>query len=247
MLVNNYFFLFKNSKKVVVVTGASSGIGKALVTRFAKDRDYKVDGAARNASLTGLRPEGCTFVQMDPAASQSVEDAFGQILSSERKIDLLINNAAYMVLGSVESIDPDSQLLDMLNVNVVGYVRAARAVIPSMRKSGKGRIINISSTQAFEPRGLQESYSSTRAAIESLSLGQSSYLKDYGIDVLVYEPGATRTNVVRSSKTGQHSILGDKTQNYMPAFVDMLDKRIAGGMPAEDVATDVLSRKAGES
>ena len=211
-----------------------------MVARFARDRDYKVYGTARNANLTGLRPEGYTFVRMDPAVSQSVDDAFDQILKSEGKIDLLINNAAYMVLGSIESIDPDSQLLDMFNVNVVGYVRTTRAVIPSMRKSGKGRIINISSTQAFEPRGLQESYSATRSAVESLSLGQASYLKDYGIDVLVYEPGATRTNVVRSSRAGLHSVPGDKTQSYMSAFVDMLDKRIADGMPSEDVAADIF-------
>lgn len=227
-------------RQVVVVTGASSGIGKALVTRFAREEGYKVYGTTRNASLTGLRPEGYTLVRMDPANTQSVDNAFDQIFKSEGKVDLLINNAAFMVLGSVESIDPDSQLLDMFNVNVVGYVRATRAVIPTMRRSGKGRIINISSTQAFEPRGLQESYSATRSAVEALSLGQASYLKDYGIDVLVYEPGATRTNVVRSSKSGIHFVPGDKTLRYMPAFTDMLDKRIADGMPADEVAGDIF-------
>ena len=240
-LIVPFLVFAEERQRVLVVTGASSGIGKALVTRFAKERDYKVYGTTRNASLTGLRPEGYTLVQMDPAITSSVENAFAQILKSEEKVDLLINNAAYMVLGSVESIDPDSQLLDMFNVNVVGYVRATRAVIPAMRRSGKGRIINISSTQAFEPRGLQESYSATRAAIESLSLGQASYLKDYGIDVLVYEPGATRTNVVLSSKTGLHSVSGDKTQNYMPVFVEVLGKRIAEGMPADMVAEDIFS------
>ena len=229
-----------DSGQVVIVTGASSGIGKALVTRFAREQGYKVYGTTRHAELTGLRPEGYTLVQMDPAVTRSVSDAISQIIRVEGKVDLLINNAAYMVLGSVESIDPDSQLLDMFNVNVVGYVRTTRAVIPAMRKSGKGRIINISSTQAFEPRGLQESYSATRSAVETLSLGQASYLKDDGIDVLVYEPGATQTNVVRSSGTGIHSVPGDKTQKYMPAFMDMLDKRIAAGLPARDVAEDVV-------
>lgn len=69
----------------------------------------------------------------------------------------------------------------------------------------------------------------------------TSYLKEYGIDVLVYEPGATRTSVVRSSKTGVHTVPGDKTQQYMPTFMDMLDKRMADGMPAEDVAEDIFN------
>ena len=245
-LVVSFSVVAGEARQVVVVTGASSGIGKALVTRFAKDKEYRVYGTTRSASLTGLTSGGYTLVQMDPAITESVDAAITQIIRAEGRVDLLINNAAYMVLGSVESIDPDTQLLDMLNVNVVGYVRTTRQVVPSMRKTGKGRIINISSTQAFEPRGLQESYSATRSAVESLSLGQASYLKDYGVDVLVYEPGATRTNVVRSSKSGVHSVPGDKTQQYMPAFVDMLDKRIAGGMPAEDVAEDIfhLSKQA---
>ncbi len=227
------------AKKVVVITGASSGIGKALVTRFAQDSNNLVYGTTRNPRLVGKQSGGYILIEMNPGSTESVERAVNKVLAKEQRIDLLINNAGYMVLGSVESINPDDQLLDMFNVNVVGYVRTTRAVIPSMRKAGQGIIINISSTQAFEPRGLQESYAATRSAIETLSLGQASYLKKYGIKILVFEPGATSTNIMQNAKQGRHKIPGDSTRQYMSAFMDMLDKRISNGLSPGQVANRI--------
>ena len=90
LLIIPFVVFAEDGRRVVVVTGASSGIGKALVTRFAKERDYKVYGTTRNAGLTGLRPEGYTLVQMDPAITRSVDDAFSQILKAEKRVDLLL-------------------------------------------------------------------------------------------------------------------------------------------------------------
>ena len=244
VLLFSFPLLAQEGRPVVLVTGASSGIGKALVERFAKEGGYKVYGATRQSNLVGAAA-GYELIQMDPGVTSSVEKAVAAIDKTEQRLDLLINVAGLMVLGSVESIDPDDQLLPMFNVNVVGYARTTRAVVPIMRRNGGGRIINISSIQALEPRGLQESYSATRAAIEALSLGQSSYLKDDGIDVLVYEPGATRTGLMRFSPMGKHRVVGDKTEHYLPQFVDMLDKRLASGMSPDVVADQIyhLSRK----
>ncbi|AMO57625.1 SDR family NAD(P)-dependent oxidoreductase [Endozoicomonas montiporae] len=232
-----------DSVKVVVVTGASSGIGKSLVEVLAADKAYKVYGTTRQADLVGDY-KGYSLVRMDPASTESVNVAMKAIGDRESKIDVLVNNAAYMVLGSVESVDPD-QLLDMLNVNVVGYARATRAVLPYMRQQKSGLVVNMSSSQAFEPRGLMESYSATRSAIETLSLGQSAYLEDYGVKVVVFEPGATNTNIGRNAVSGSVSVQGDtagaKTERLRNMMLDRLEKGASSKEVAErivDVITD---------
>ena len=229
------------SKKVIVITGASSGIAQAAAERFAKDSRYKVYGTTRQSALVGQHPLGYTLVLMDPGNSQSVEQALRVISNMENRIDVLINSAGHMVLGSVESVDPDRQLLDLFNVNVVGYARTTRTVVPVMRRNGGGRIINITSIQAVEPRGMQESYSATRAAVEVMSLGQNSYLKQYGIDVLVYEPGATNTAFMDSTSLGEHQVSGDKTLEILPEFAEMMRQRLAAGMSPALVADQLYA------
>ncbi|WP_062270302.1 SDR family NAD(P)-dependent oxidoreductase [Endozoicomonas arenosclerae] len=230
-----------DARKVVVVTGVSSGIAQAVVERFARDPQYKAYGTTRKGSITGSQDDGYILVQMDPGDTESVKNAFKKIIKAEGRVDVLVNSAGYMVLGSVESIDPDDQLLKLFNVNVVGYARTTQAVVPVMREIGGGRVINVTSIQALEPRGLQESYSATRSAVETMSMGQSSYLKDDNIDVIVYEPGATRTGIMSSSPQGSIKVKGDKTLPLMSDFVEMLDKRLGQGVPADEVAEQIFA------
>ena len=153
---------------------------------------------------------------------------------------MLINNASYMVLGSVESIDPDKQMLDMMNVNVVGYARTTRAVLPAMRKHKSGLIINITSSQAFEPRPLMESYSSTRSAVEAMSLGQSVYLEDYGVNVVVFEPGATNTTMGKTSPLGSVKVEGDMAGDRAENLKEMMMSRMCDGTSVEEVAGKIM-------
>ncbi|MGB1270969.1 MAG: SDR family NAD(P)-dependent oxidoreductase [Endozoicomonas sp.] len=226
------------------MTGVSSGIGRAIVERFSGEAGYRVYGTTRQV-VPSVKPSSYFLIQMDPADTESVKKAIGEVARREGRVDLLVNNAGYMVLGSVESIDIDKELAPMFNVNVLGYLRTTQAVVPFMRKAGGGTIINISSVQAFEPRALQESYSATRAAVEALSLGQNSYLKDYGIKVLVFEPGATRSNVVHGARVGSLAVSEDQAASHVASFVEKMGRRIESGEPAESVAEKVflLSRK----
>ena len=228
-----------DAAKVVIVTGASSGIGKSLVEELATDKGYKVYGTTRQAGLVGDY-KGYSLIKMDPADTSSVDAAIKMIGDRESGIDVLVNNAAYMVIGSVESVEPD-QLLDMLNVNVVGYARATRAVLPYMRKHQSGLVVNISSSQAFEPRGLMESYSATRSAIETMSLGQSAYLEDYGVKVVVFEPGATNTNIGKNTVIGSVKVQGDSAGAQTGNLKRMMVDRLAQGASPEDVAKRIIS------
>ena len=224
----------KVEQSVVVVTGATSGIGKSLVEKLADSGDFKVYGTTRQSKLVGAY-KGYSLVEMDPANTSSVMSAIKAIGEKESRIDVLVNNAGYMVIGSVESVEPD-QLLDMFNVNVVGYVRASREVLPYMRKHHSGLIVNVSSSQAFEPRGLMESYSATRSAVETMSLGQSSYLEDYGVKVVVFEPGATDTNIGRDAVSGSVKVKGDLAGEQTENLRKMMIDRLAKGASAKEVA-----------
>ena len=225
--------------KVVVVTGASSGIGKSLVEELATSKDYRVYGTTRQADLVGDY-KGYSLVKMDPANTESVDAAIKIIGDRESGIDVLVNSASYLLVGSVESIEPD-QLLDMLNVNVVGYARATRAVLPYMRKHQSGLVVNISSSQAFEPRGLMESYSATRSAIETMSLGQSSYLEDYGVRVVVFEPGATNTGIGKGAVIGSAKVRGDSAGAQTVNLKRMMVDRLAQGASPEVVARRIIN------
>lgn len=227
-------------KRVVVVTGASSGIGKGLVEALAQDGRFVVYGGTRKTELVGKK-SGYTMIELNPAKTASVQKAIGSILRQESRLDVLVNNAAYMILGSVESIDPDTQLADLFDVNVLGYVRTIRAVVPAMRNQKSGLIVNVSSVQAFDPRSLQESYSATRSAIETLSLGESAYLKDYGINLVLFEPGAVNTNIGRNARMGNIKVAGDLAGRRAKQLAVMMENRLASGASVEEVAGKIVA------
>ncbi|UYM14977.1 SDR family NAD(P)-dependent oxidoreductase [Endozoicomonas euniceicola] len=229
----------KVAPKVVVVTGASSGIGKSLVEKLAISEGYRVYGTTRQSDLVGDY-KGYSLVKMDPGNTESVDAAIKMIGDRESGVDVLVNSASYLVVGSVESVEPD-QLLDMFNVNVVGYARVTRAVLPYMRKHQSGLIVNISSSQAFEPRGLMESYSASRSAIEAMSLGQSSYLEDYGVRVVVFEPGATNTGIGKSAVIGSATVRGDSAGAQTGSLKRMMVDRLAQGASPEIVARRIIN------
>ncbi|MRI32328.1 hypothetical protein EOPP23_04930 [Endozoicomonas sp. OPT23] len=219
--------LYASPKKIVLVTGASSGIGKAVVEELGSRSDFIVYGTTRQKQLVG-QYNGYQLIEMNPGITESVREAVASIEARGRAVDVLINNAGYMVLGSVESVEPE-QLLELFNVNVVGYQRTTQAVVPGMRDRKQGLIINVSSVQAFDPRGLQESYSATRSAVETLSLGQSGYLADYGIKVLVFQPGATRTSIINNSHIGSRRVERDTAGAGTNQFLSFLQQRFNQG------------------
>ncbi len=242
--------------RVVLVTGASGGIGEAVAKCFSEKEGYKVYGSTRQVGLLGNKRlqdasgKGYELVLMDPGDTGSVNKAVDAIVEKDGAVDILINSAGYMVLGSVESIDPDKDLMPLLNVNVAGYMRTTAAVLPGMRKKQQGVIINVTSVQAFEPRALQEAYSATRSAVETMSLGQDSYLRESGIRVLVYQPGATKTKIAVNSLLGGRQIEGDFATSPISkgclysaqrAFKGwMVDRLEEGGVNPEVVGRDIV-------
>lgn len=173
---------------VALVTGASSGIGLATAQLLAK-AGYRVFGTSRSAapSLNGV-----TMLVCDVTDDASVGTTVEQVVRSTGRLDLVVNNAGVGLLGGAEdsSIAQASRLFD---VNLFGVARVVNAALPVMRKQKRGRIINVSSILGLIPQPFSAYYSSTKHALEGYSESLDHEVRNFGVRVVLVEPGVMRT------------------------------------------------------
>jgi NAD(P)-dependent dehydrogenase (short-subunit alcohol dehydrogenase family) len=178
------------NRPVALVTGASSGIGKAAALALV-DAGFEVVGTSRRASGDPRR-DGVTFLDLDVASDTSVARAVDRVTEKFGRIDVLVNNAGIGSAGAGEerSLAQDQQLFD---INVFGLIRMTKAVLPHMRAQGRGRIINISSVLGFVPAPYMAAYAASKHAVEGYSESVDHEVRQHGVRVLLVEPAVTRT------------------------------------------------------
>ena len=179
-------------QKVALVTGASSGIGEATAVRL-HDAGFLVYGVARRTDrMQDLRSRGVKTLTMDITDEQSAAAGIQQILAEAGWIDVLVNNAGYGSYGAVEDV-PLDEARRQFEVNVVGAARLIQLVLPTMRERGSGTIINITSMggKLYTPFGAW--YHGTKFALEAVSDCLRLETKNFGINVVVIEPGAIKS------------------------------------------------------
>lgn len=178
--------------KTVLITGASSGIGKETAIMLLKN-GFEVYGASRRIDkMEDIKRMGVKLIQMDISDDNSIVHGVETILQHSGKIDILINNAGYGSYGALEDV-PLEEARYQFEVNIFGLARLIQLVLPSMRQQKRGRIINISSIGGSigEPHGSW--YHATKFALEGLSDSLRMELKQFGIDVVIIKPGAILT------------------------------------------------------
>lgn len=202
--------------KVVLVTGASSGIGKSIAT-LLKDKGYKVYGTSRKPPAAGRdeAPDGNGFIrmlQMDVCSEESVKSTIAQVLEAEGSIDIVVNNAGMGIAGSVEDSSPE-EVHRQIDTNFFGTHRVIRQVAPIMRKNCNGLIVNISSVAAQFPIPFQSMYCASKVAVEAVSEALRTELKPFGVKVSIIEPGDTKTGFTDSrifvADANEHSVYRD--------------------------------------
>jgi NAD(P)-dependent dehydrogenase (short-subunit alcohol dehydrogenase family) len=176
--------------KVAVITGASSGIGKATAERLA-EAGYDVFGTSRRVAPGGQR--SFAMLTLDVTSDRSVEAAIQEVLRRAGRIDVLVNNAGFGVAPAGAEESSIGQAQSIFDTNFFGIVRMTRAVVPHMRKQGSGRIINIGSVLGFLPMPYGALYAATKHAIEGYSESLDHELRTRGIRVSVIEPAYTKT------------------------------------------------------
>lgn len=181
-----------SSSKVVVVTGVSSGIGRAAAKKFVR-QGCRVFGTVRNAGRAQAIA-GVELVEMDIRDETSVARGVHSIIVKAGSIDVLVNSAGVTLVGALEetSVDEAQALFD---TNVFGLLRTTRAVLPRMRAQGSGRIVNVSSVLGFLPAPYMALYSGSKHAVEGLSETLDHEVRQFGIRVTLVEPSFTRTNL----------------------------------------------------
>jgi NAD(P)-dependent dehydrogenase (short-subunit alcohol dehydrogenase family) len=189
--------------RVALITGASSGIGRATAELLA-GQGYQVFGGVRAAATT--RPlAGAELVPLDVRDGASVKTCVEAVRSRAGRIDVLINNAGVNLVGAVEETSI-SQAQALFDTNVLGVLRMIQAVLPGMRRQGSGQIVNISSILGLMPAPFMGVYASTKHAIEGLSESLDHEVRAFGIRVVLIEPSYVRTNLDASAAQAEGRI-----------------------------------------
>ncbi|MER8973925.1 MULTISPECIES: oxidoreductase [unclassified Mesorhizobium] len=225
----------KTNLGVALVTGASSGIGHTTA-KALQNAGFRVFGTSRRAVVD--QSDGVTMLACDVTDDTSVAKLVQDVLAETGRIDLLVNNAGVGLLGGAEESSM-AQAKSLFDVNVFGVMRVTKAVLPTMRRQGKGRIVNLSSVQGFIPAPYFALYSSTKHAVEGYSESLDHELRTFGIRVVLVEPAYTRTSFEENlARPDQLLDIYDSARAGMNAAVR---KAMEKGDAPEVVARTVLA------
>ena len=233
-------------QKVAVVTGSSSGIGleTSLVLAnngfrtFATVRNLNKANAIRNISDKGELP--IQVVELDVSSDKSVNAAIDKINDESKRIDVLVNNAGYSLIGALEDLSMD-EIKAQFETNLFGTIRVMKAVLPIMRKRKGGTIVNVSSMAGRVGFPLFPVYSGSKFALEGVSESMRLETDPLGIKIVLVEPGTIQSNFASNAIIGQKA--AEPNSPYAP-LMETLQKATARfidqGTPPEEVAKVIL-------
>lgn len=193
-------------KKIALVTGASSGIGNETALKLLEN-GFTVYGAARRTDkMQNLKDKGGFPIFLDITKKDSIDSCVNEILSKEGKIDLLVNNAGFGLGGAIEDVSIE-EARNQFEVNVFGLIELTKKILPSMRKEHSGRIINVSSMAGKFSSPFLGWYHATKYSVEALSDSLRMEVKQFGIKVVIIEPGLIKTNwgIIAAENMEKHS------------------------------------------
>jgi short-subunit dehydrogenase len=233
-------------EKIAIVTGSSSGIGFETSLLLARKGFYtyatmrNLNKSLKIKEIAEKENLHLKVLKLDVTDEKSVKDAIRQIIDESSRIDVLVNNAGYGVMGAVEDLSLN-EFKSQFETNFFGVIRVTKEVIPIMRKQENGNIINVSSVGGIIGLPLNSAYISSKFALEGWSESMRYELEQFGVDVILIEPGVVKTNFFENvvitnnnnntnNKTSPYSEL---TQKLFEGFVPMFNSSISS------VPTDV--------
>lgn len=221
----------RTSQKVALITGASAGIGAASAAALTK-AGYRVFGTSRKAGAKG--PQGVTMLVVDVTDEASVQALVADVVVEAGRIDLLVNNAGFGILGAAEESSL-TQVTTLYDTNVFGVIRVTNAVLPIMRAQGSGRILNLSSGLGLIPAPFNAHYSGTKHALEGYSESLDHEVRGFGIRVALIEPGVTRSSFEASA------VPSDRTNPAYATLRAKYDRAFKSAMDAAETAESVAA------
>ena len=206
------------NKKVILLTGASSGIGYETAEFLAK-QGHIVYGAARRVDqMESLKQFGVKPIRLDVTSQESIDEAVAFIVKAEGRIDVLVNNAGYGSYGAIEDVSIE-EAGKQFDVNIIGVAMLTKKVLPHMREQHSGTIINVASIGGRLTTYFGAWYHATKYALEAFSDALRMETKDFGIQVSIIEPGGIKTpwgfiaadHLIKSAKGGAYEKQATKT------------------------------------
>ncbi|OHO67863.1 short-chain dehydrogenase/reductase [Staphylococcus sp. HMSC036D05] len=240
------------NKKIVLITGASTGLGYETAILLAK-QGYKVYATMRNLNkqdtLLQIAQENNLDIiiqQLDVTDIESIQTTVKRILKNEEKIDILINNAGAGFVKTTEHAS-DDEIIWQLNLNLMGVIRMTKAVLPSMRARREGHIINISSVGGLVGQPFNEIYCATKFGVEGYTEALASYVQPkFNVKFSVIEPGGIQsefTNNVMAQLDSTGGIQSDEYKPILNTYLNGLKKNYGPGssQTSNEVAQVILN------
>jgi short-subunit dehydrogenase len=238
-----------NKNKIALITGCSSGVGLYTAVRLAKT-DFKVYATMRHLEkadkLKQFANEQRVHLEirrLDVQNDESVSDCVKSILAEEERIDVLVNNAGFGYIRTLEQASM-REIENVMDVNYYGAIRCIKAVLPSMRERKSGHIISVTSVGGLIGQPMNEIYCSSKFALEGLIESMATYLEPFfNIKMSIIEPGAIQTEFVNRvlgdmQKSG--GVLNDDYAPVLKTYMDTAKKSFAAGQSPDEVARVIL-------
>lgn len=226
------------NKKVILITGCSSGFGRAICEALDRNQYYIVATARNKESLKTLQVD--MALALDVCEEESIQNVISEVTRKTGKIDILINNAGFSIRSAMEELDIE-KMKSMYEVNVFGMVRMIQAVLTIMRKQNSGRILNVGSISGRMVGLVNGGYCSTKYAVEALTEATRYEVADKGIEVAVIEPGAMETNFFKTLSRYSDEQMLDSQSPYNHLYKrDLNYRKKQKKSPVETCAKEVV-------
>ena len=234
--------------KVAIVTGSSSGIGYATSLLLARNRFHtyatmrNIEKSADIQDIANKEGLPLQVIQLDVNDDASIRNSIKRIERENERIDVLVNNAGYGLVGAFEDLSVE-EIKSQFETNIFGVIRLTQQVLPIMRKQKSGKIVNVSSGAGRIGFPGMSAYVSSKFALEGLSESMSYELEPFGIKVVIIEPGVIRTNFKKNSVMSKKSLDNSSISPYS-SIIQKIDSSISSiiehATPPEEVAKTIL-------
>jgi len=228
-------------EKVVIITGCSSGIGRALAFEFHQKGYRTFPTARRPESVEELASQGLESVHLDVAESSSIKKGISTVIERTGHIDILVNNAGFNPFGPIVEV-PIEQVRLLFETNVIGPIAVIQEVFRYMAQQGSGRIVNIGSAAGLLPNPFGGPYSASKAALHLLSEVLRMECAPFGIDVVVVQPGSVRSNISAAGSIGidRYQSQSSLYRAVYPQILRRANASQLNPMPAEEFAEKLV-------
>ncbi len=230
---------------VVLISGCSTGIGRALALEFAS-RNWHVFATARKPStIEDLKAPNVETTALDVTDEKSIATCVDAVIAKAGRIDMLVNNAGLLLIGPLVELE-SSELRRQFETNVIGLAALTRAVVPQMIKKRAGKIVNISSISGVLPTPFSGAYCSTKAAVTAYSYSLRMELAPFGIQVVTVQPGGIKSSLSDNADKGLERF---RKTPYGPIQDSIVERAYASQInatPAEVFAKKLVNKLACE-